>query len=145
MKYLVTIMILCLAQQSFAGAYSWTCSSPDSSMTIKNWTVQMTQAHGTVIEGEYLSDSSAQLAPPNAESFLKNPNEKFFIEKPSTLKNGSNPVKVIAHKNFRDECNNPGTKRITQAIYRVLDINGNEVQAPTKLTCTQTTIIGHCN
>lgn len=145
MKYLTAILSLCFASQSFAGAYSFDCSSADKTLVIEHGSVIITQADGTKFEAIYFSESSEMELSYPMQEFLQNSEaNKAIVEAPYWVNNKVNKTKIISERSFKDECGNSGTKKKFQGYFRVLNMQGIEIKAPTKLVCKYTGITGHC-
>jgi hypothetical protein len=143
-KYLVTVLSFFFVSQSFAGAYSLECKSKDKTFKLSLGHIEVAQPEGDSLMGIYYADSSAELMGYEIEDFLKDERDKVVVDKPSTVNNRDNSVVVISKRNIRDECGNSGEERKFKALYRVLNMQGLEIKAPTELVCLYRGTIGHC-
>jgi hypothetical protein len=144
MKYLLIALSLCLSTQAFAGAYSLYCANADKTFVINHRVgVQITQSNGAKVEGIYFSEDFDLLGH-ELQDFLQDTRNKIFVDRPHLIDNRGNDIKVTSRRDYKDECGNVGEKVKFRALFRALDMQGNEIKAPTLLKCESSMIPGHC-
>lgn len=144
MKYLLITLSLCFSTQAFAGAYGLYCSNADKTFVISHALgLQITQTNGAKVEGIYFSEDS-ELMGYELQDFLQDTRNKIFVDRPRLIDNRGNEIKVTSRRTYKDECGNVGEKVKFKALFRALDMQGNEIKAPTLLKCESSVIPGHC-
>jgi len=140
MKQFILFFTLLTSVNSFAGAYSLSCSNENGSVKIGNGSL--------TIEGKdfkYYGDESVRLMGLQIVDFLKENNPKVVVSVPDALTDDAQGgVKVLKTKKFKDECGNPGTETKYSEAVGIYQTDGTTLVYVARLKCTERIITGHC-